>query len=164
LSLFFFKISPYVSLGNLSLSAELRLRTCVEMMINKRRYLMHSSAAEITEQSSDFDEAIANCAKTGGYSGPWTIAALASVVRRRISPNYPNINGPDDPFSQIGNMSFDPIQGYHMTVGTPLYILWTRTIPHIGVNWAPNHFVPLYEPPHSAGSSSVSFLSLFVGF
>ena len=117
-----FNAASFLLCGNESLATELCLRTLIEMTNNKEFYLrMCRDFASF----ADYDEAILDCAKDGGYSCIWTICALSSVLGRPIVSVYPCVNGSDDIAYVSLNCTLQPrIHDYNDL--EPLRIMWTR--------------------------------------
>lgn len=59
--------------GNTSLAEELRVRTCIEMAINKAIYIKKHKHTRITLVSPDYSEALRDCSADGKYSSAWTM-------------------------------------------------------------------------------------------
>ena len=79
--------------GNCSLAKELRVRTCIELVVNKARYLKMHRNTGIGLVSPDYSEAMIDCAVDGRYSLAWTINAASTVLNTRIVSVYPPVNG-----------------------------------------------------------------------
>lgn len=87
--------------GNESLSEEIRVRTCIEMVLNKGYYLSLECAKNLLLCSPPFDESCKQCATPGGYSSSWTIQAAADAIHRDIYSVYPKMNGKLDQTAKI---------------------------------------------------------------
>ena len=71
--------------GNLSLSAELRVRVGIEMAINKTSYLKKHRDSGLKLVSPSYSEAQKDCLRDGSYSSAWTIDAAATVLGTKLS-------------------------------------------------------------------------------
>ena len=130
--------------GSQRLSAELRVRTVIEMVINAEKYRCSSNVKTYLCLSPDYKEACTDCGKNGGFSSVWTMLALTTVIGRPIRSVYPPCNGPNDfPYRTL-NTTFLPDKCVR---GKPIYIMWTSTQVSSKRTWTPNHFVPLVDFP-----------------
>ena len=135
--------------GDTSLTTELRVRTCIEMVTNKDSYLKKHKNSGIKFVSPDYSEAVKDCSREGKYSSAWTIDAAATVLQRKISSVYPPVNGLLDKTVSILNTTFMPNLD-NCTQTPPIFLMWTNVSPpRPGTTWIPNHFVPLLikRPP-----------------
>ena len=82
--------------GDESLSTELRVKTCVEMVQNQTFYETHERAVGFMACSPVFEKACLDCASPRGWSSIWTMLALANVVNKNIQSIYPAMNGKVD--------------------------------------------------------------------
>jgi len=139
-----FILQNIVSAGSELLATELRMRTCVEMVNYREKYLAHSSASIIDQLSPNFDAALRCCSEVSGYTCMWALFALSSVVRRKIVSIYPMMND-DDTAAQIGNITLSPL--VEVLVDVLFYVMWTRQGSSGSAHWTPNHFVPLFRHP-----------------
>ena len=144
-------IAPAV-IGTESLAEELRLRTCVELIRNKRSYQSHPDASTLRMLSSTYSDAVDDCASPNGYSSLWTLMALATVTERRIVSVYPFVNGSSDAYATLANQEFTPLS--HERHDGYLHVMWTRSSPNPGTNWVANHCVPLYPKATDTASAA----------
>lgn len=136
--------------GDQTMSWELRVRTCIELVLNCGYYRNHFQFQNFKLVSCDLEEACQDCAIDGEFSSIFTMQALASVVGREIVSVYPAINGMLDKCISILNTILQPrIPGSRNRFKERIYIMWTRlsgTLPRQrNTHWLPNHFVPLVE-------------------
>jgi hypothetical protein len=71
--------------GTEDLAVELRVRTCIEMVIRKDYYTSLPIAQKLTWVSPNYASSSIDCAQPRGWSSAWTILALAQVIGM---PNY----------------------------------------------------------------------------
>ena len=89
---FFHALSIAIA-GDTSLTTELRVRTCIEMVTNRNSYVKKHKDSGIKFVSPDYLEAVKDCSRDGVYSSAWTIDAAATVMERKIRSIYPPVNG-----------------------------------------------------------------------
>ncbi|KAL8606780.1 hypothetical protein ACOMHN_049609 [Nucella lapillus] len=126
-----------------SLAIELRARCCIEMVAFDNFYKYQKNHEELARYSPDYTESCIDCALIDEGSSLWTMAALASVVRRPILSVYPHVNGSSDPLVRILNRPFSPRQGE--INNQVVRILWSSVNVELGPGWKPNHFVPIFD-------------------
>ena len=129
--------------GKTSLSTELRVRCCIEMVANKNELMEMNKRMKIGDVSPEYDEAVKDCAINGRYSSAWTIAAAAVVLGRNITSVYPPKNGLiDKSFSTLNTVFSPPNQNPRPSAS--ISIMWSScSLPAPDRIWIPNHFVPL---------------------
>ena len=110
--------------GDTSLTPELRVRTCIEMVTNKNSYLKKHRNTGIKFVSPDFSEAVKDCSRDKEYSSAWTIDAAATVLQRNIKSIYPPVNGLLDKTVSILNTTFTPNPDCSKT--PPIFLMWTN--------------------------------------
>nr|XP_039258759.1 uncharacterized protein LOC120335330 [Styela clava] len=137
-----FNAVSIVLTGTEARAIELRLRTCVEMVKNKKFYTTHPLSDVFNLVSPDYDKACKDCATVGCYSSAWTVMALANVVCRRIEMIYPPVNGSRDLYSVLLTKSIKPLVS---NSDDYIWLLWTRVCESPIGDWIPDHFVPLVE-------------------
>ena len=129
--------------GNLSLSAELRVRVGIEMAINKTSYLKKHRDSGLKLVSPSYSEAQKDCLRDGSYSSAWTIDAAATVLGTKIVSVYPPVNGLMDKAFPILNRTFHP-NNVAKTASPSIFIMWTSMCrPRQSTIWTPNHLSPL---------------------
>ena len=132
------------------LAPELRLRTLIELVNNKLHYMIQNP---MFSNTADYDEAIIDCSREGGYSCVWILYAFATVLKRDIILLYPAVNGGDNVAVTILNRRLSPQTADNLEL-QPMQILWTRShapsqlIPECF--WTPNHFVPVINYVNTA--------------
>ncbi len=134
--------------GDTSLSEELRVRTCIEMVVNKDLYEKKHKNTGVKLASPDYRIAVKECAIDGKFSSAWTIDAAASVLGTKILSIYPPVNGLLDKTVSILHRRFSPNKD--RSLRPPIVLMWSSVSrPRTGVTWLPNHFVPLLltKPP-----------------
>ena len=136
-------------IGTDELAPELRVRTCLEMMIHQSEYLAHPSASDLLLMSSNYDIAIKDCATNGSSICIWALFALATVIGRTIISIYPMAPPTLHNFAlgiKVANTSLLPLHRLEDNMGEPVHIMWMRlAMPALKDSsvWEPNHFVPL---------------------
>ena len=137
--------------GNESMNIELRYRCCIEMTMNRRKYLRHRLFDRLDVLSPDFDRSCIECAKLGAWASAWEMIALSNVLNITVKSVYPAVSGSKTKQFQTLNSEFkppfaDPEKG-------KITIMWTHTVlpnkngfqktKRVKTTWLPNHFVPL---------------------
>lgn len=152
--------------GDENMHMELRVRTFIELCINKSQYLSDAFLKELTgldgcidklfNSSFDtssavknkdktqryheaFEAGILNTIKPSKYSNMWHIFALCNVIGCSITSVYPCVNGSliDRSYMSIG------IQPVKKRCSSTAVIMWTNTNVTDLRGWFPNYFVPL---------------------
>ena len=136
-------IKNFNFVGNESMADELRARTCIEMVRQRRSYESHACAENFFMLSPDFDLAIDDCAR-GREVCIWAMFALASVLRQDIHSIYPIMGKGNDVIlaTMYANVTLKPLDN-GITEEDSLSILWTRVETDGPSPWRPTHFVPL---------------------
>ena len=145
-------------LGDESLSAELRVRTVIELTAFFDSYYKEYNVTELENKCGvTFDEAIHELAVDGGYASVWGLCGLASVIERPIVSVYPStVNGPNDELAALLNRQMRPRRNYDAD-RDEVYIMWTSTSrPKSGTMWRSNHFVPLVKAQSQSTTASVT--------
>lgn len=128
--------------GSEKMADELRVRTCIELIIHRKEY---ESNEALLSLSPNYSDAIKDCA--GGVAVDiWAMCALPSVINREIKSIYPIMEDElnFEMATQLANTTFKPITDSNDDRdGTPLVILWTRVQTDGPAPWRPTHFVPL---------------------
>ncbi|XP_028408817.1 vertnin-like [Dendronephthya gigantea] len=130
-------------------SKEFRVRTSIEMVVNRETYTKMHKNTGIALVSPDYLKAMKDCAMDWAFSSAWTIGAAATVLKTKIVSIYPPVNGLLDKTIPILHRTFAPVREDKRR--RPIYIMWTSAArPTTSRIWSPNHFVPLLvakEPP-----------------
>lgn len=156
--------------GNEDRHVELRMRTFIELCLNKDKYLNDCYLKELTglddyvenllgssfdlssktkgkpnaeRQREGFEAGIVNTIKPGSYSSMWHIFAFSNILGFPIQTVYPEVKGSLINRNYV-NVPITPSQMQHQTVA---YIMWTHTSNVELHGWTPNHFVPLIPVP-----------------
>ena len=129
--------------GNESLSTELRVRTCLELIKNRHAYRNAPNARDLFFVSPNYDDAIKSSACKGKYACAWEMQAAATVVGCPIQSVYPPRNGLLDKAIGILNTVFTPVSS--KSKKDPLVIMWSSARYSFVGSWLPNHFVPLID-------------------
>ena len=131
---------------NESLSEELRVRTAIDMIRNRKKYEAYKDFELVSLCSPLYEQSVKDCCCVDGYSSMWTMIALANVINIPIKSIYPPVNGLLDSTLQILNRTLIP-NGSTSTTSEVLTIMWTSIIcpKEDGRIWIPNHFVPVIE-------------------
>ena len=127
--------------GNESLASELRVRTCLELLKNRRSYETKYHSLHLVCPA--YEDVCKAAATKGMYSSAWTMVAAANVIGYPIQSVYPPRNGMLDHTIGILNTLFTPM--YFSQGSDPIIILWTSTCQSFTNTWLPNHFVPMIE-------------------
>ena len=156
--------------GNEDRHVELRMRTFIELCLNKDKYLNNCYLKELTglddyvenllgssfdlssktrgkpnaeRQREGFEAGIVDTIRPGSYSSMWHIFALSNILGFPIQTVYPEVKGSLINRNYV-NVLITPSQMQHPTVA---YIMWTHTSNVDLHGWTPNHFVPLIPIP-----------------
>lgn len=133
-------------LGTEELAAELRVRTCIELVTNRSAYTNHASADSISLLSPDYEMAVRCCAAPSSETCLWSLFALTSVLHRKIVSVYPIMDTADDDYFNArfhANTTLVPLSEDFNKA--PFHVMWTRVSSDGPTPWTPNHFVPLVE-------------------
>ena len=137
--------------GNESMTCKLRVRTCIELVLNFEYYKNHHQFQDFIRVSPDLEEACRMCAVDLEYSSVFVMQALSSVIGREIVSVYPAMNGLLDNCLSILNTVIVPRISTSRRKDGRIYLLWTKMvgpIPHPRYKtWTPDHFVPLIKKP-----------------
>ena len=129
--------------GNESLSAEIRVRTCLELIKNQHAYRNAPNSRELFFVSPNYDDAVTSSACKGKFACAWEMQAAATVIGRPIQSVYPPRNGLLDKAIGILNTVFTPVSS--KSKKEPLLIMWSNAVFSFVGSWLPNHFVPLLD-------------------
>ena len=152
--------------GDEKMARELRVRTCIELVLNFEHYKNHPYYKEFRLVSPDLFKACQKCANDRAYSSIFTAKGLSSVTGREILSVNPTINGMLDNYARILNTILCPrLQTPQRRYRERVFILWTRMggpFPHPQDQlWLPNHFVPLIgNDEMSSGGNTSSPISV----
>lgn len=138
-----FNATSTLLVGDESLSAELRYKSCIKMIQNSEQFLDHPERSSFCYLAPDYDEACKSCAYVGKtvYSCVWTIIALVNVIQVPIQMIYPAVNGCKDLAYIKLNTILVPETIFD---DVPIKIMWTAMgLPQKGKTWTPDHFVPI---------------------
>lgn len=127
--------------GTETLSTELRVRTCIEMVTKKDIYTSMPNANKLLWVSPNYITSTFDCAHARGWSSIWTFYALAEVIGTTIKSVYPPLNGGQDIYYKTLNLEATPRNNMHPN--DMVTILWTRSTSHKGSMWVANHFSPI---------------------
>ena len=128
--------------GSEEISTELRVRTCIEMVINKARYISHPKASDLIWVSPNYVSSTIDCANPRGWSSIWTILALSQVIGRPIQSVYPPINGIQDLSYKF--LNFTAVPRNCTDESAVKSVLWTRSSTHNPDRiWISDHFTPI---------------------
>ena len=134
--------------GNKALAPKLRVRTCIELVLNFAYYKNHPLYQDFRLVSPDLLRACQMCATDYEFSSIFTVQGLSSVISREIVSVYPAINGMLDQCVRILNIIVSPrMQTLKHRSRDRIYVMWTQMsgcFPQPqGKTWLPDHFVPL---------------------
>ena len=79
--------------GTRVMATELRVRCCVELVLNEKLYQRAHDAKELYLGSPSFDEECAQVLINGKWVSMWSMHAVASVIGKRIRSVFPCMNG-----------------------------------------------------------------------
>ena len=122
--------------GKLCVAKEFRVRTCIEMVVNKETYTKMHKHTGVALVSPDYSKTMKDCAMDWAYSS-------------KIVSIYPPVNGLLDNTISILHRTFVSVREDKSR--RPICIMWTSASrPTPSKIWSLNHFVPLLlvkEPP-----------------
>ena len=130
--------------GHEKLATEIRVRTCLEMVLNRHAYYDGPNAKKnerLLEVTDSYDEACNAASRKGAFSSAWTMLAAATVLGCPIQSVFPPRNGRLDKAFCYLNETFTPVSS--KSKFDPICIMWTSTSYSYHKTWLPNHFVPL---------------------
>ena len=113
--------------GDETLSSELRVLTCLELVLNFAYFKNHPHYEDFRLVSPDLVEASRMCAIDGKFSSIFTVQGLSSVINRAIVSVYLPMNGMLDNCVRILNTVISP-RRHTLRHGCRdrVYVLWTR--------------------------------------
>ena len=126
---FLFNALSIALTGNESLAKELRVRSCLELALNKWHYVDAHKNDSFESVADNIEDAIVSCATANAYSCAWTMHGAASVIGRTVRSVFPSPNSWLDEAIGILNVEFNP--RYHRKKdrkkGEYLhYVVWIR--------------------------------------
>ena len=130
--------------GHEKLATEIRVRACLEMVLNRHAYYDGPNAKKnerLLEVTDSYDEACTAASRKGAFSSAWTMLAAATVLGSPIQSVFPPRNGLLDKTFRYLNETFTPVSS--KSKFDPICIMWTSTSYSYHKTWLPNHFVPL---------------------
>ncbi|KAG0720132.1 Vertnin [Chionoecetes opilio] len=133
--------------GTQRLALELRIRTALELIINRQEYeRLHNKDRYWNLLNTDYHQAVYDCIR-GSSSTGWTLHAAASALRRPIVSLYPAVNGMLDPAVTSLNKTFQPLKQEKRKKNLkPVVVMWSSFVRrHQQGTWTPDHFVPVLE-------------------
>ncbi len=148
--------------GNEAMASELRVRTCIYLVLSFPYYKNHHNYEDFRLVSPDLVRVCQMCATDYEFSYIFTAQGLVSVIGRDIVSVYPAINGMLDNCVRLLNTIVSPKLGtLRQKCRDRVCVMWTKMagpFPHPqGRIWLPNHFVPLIgNSPGGKTSSPVS--------
>lgn len=130
-------------IGDQTLSQELRVRTCIEMIYIKDTVIKLSVTPNLLLVFPNYISSVYSCAKPGGFSSIWTIFALSNVIGLPLESIYPPMNGTSNrPFKILNMLVVPQIPSYHSRqIRLRVY--------KKGDYWYPDHFVPILPSTYS---------------
>lgn len=127
--------------GHEGYSTEIRVRTCLELVLNRHCYDMDDPSHRFWLVCVSYDEACSDAATRGAYSSGWALRAAATVVGVPIKSIYPPMNGILDNTVDILSTTISPVGT--RSKSDPIIVMWTHTQFDFVKTWTPNHFVPI---------------------
>ena len=173
-----YRATSKIICGNENRHVELRVRTFIELCLNRDKYFNNTYLKELTglddymenllgssfdlssktkgkpkseRQREGFEAGIVDNIKPGTYSTMWHIFALSNILGFRIQTLYPDVRGSLVHRNYL-NVRITPLHIHHPSVA---YVMWTHTRNVDLHGWTPNHFVPLLAVP-SVGAAKPS--------
>ena len=161
-----YRATSRILCGDENMHVELRVRTFIELCINKSQYLSDAFLKQLTgldncidklfnssfdtsavaknkdkEQRyrESFEAGILNTIKPCEFSNMWHIFALCNVIGCSIKSAYPCVIGSLIDRSYM-NICIQPV---NKRCSSTAVVMWTNTILTDLRGWFPNHFVPL---------------------
>ena len=149
--------------GDERMNIELRYRCCIEMVLNRRKYLRHQLFNKLDVLCPDFDRSCIECTKLGSWASAWEMIALSNALNITVQSIYPAVSGSNSMQFKTLNHQFrppfaDPEKG-------KITIMWTHTVlpdnnafqtkKRAKRMWFPNHFVPLVSVNNLQSRSTV---------
>ena len=132
--------------GSQEMATELRVRTCIEIVMKKNAITALPIASNLTWVSPNYITSVMDCASQSGWSSIWTIFALAEAIGRPIQSIYLPLNGLNDFSYKFLNLSVIPQNC--KDPNDQITVMWTRTTFHDpSKTFVPNHFAPLIKDP-----------------
>ena len=113
--------------GSQVLSAELRLRTCLELVNHGPAYKRVDLQEGLWKVSTKYDDECRDLCVSGRFTSTWSLQAASTVVQRQITSVYPVMNGIRDDTPRILNRAFIP-RGVKC-IDTPMVVMWSRLAP-----------------------------------
>ena len=112
--------------GDERMNIELRYRCCIEMVLNRRKYLRHQLFNKLDVLCPDFDRSCIECTKLGSWASAWEMIALSNALNITVQSIYPAVSGSNSMQFKTLNHQFrppfaDPDKG-------KITIMWTRTV------------------------------------
>lgn len=146
--------------GSEEKGVELRVRTCIHLVLNRSQYKRHLKAnyKNVLSVTCPVREACLNVALYGEFASSWSFLALANITQRVVQSLYPPMNKQRDIMYQTMNTTFRPFNSNIKQSSQDLTILWTRCGNIDQQIWMPNHFVPVVSAVqnHHALSAIIS--------
>jgi hypothetical protein len=105
-------------------SVQIRVRTCIQMCLNKNLYKNHKDAKDIYIVSPSFEQASIRYSTSGEYASTWTMMAASDAMGITIITSYPPINDASDFVYKVLNADFTP---NNLKPKSNVTILWTNT-------------------------------------
>lgn len=94
--------------GSQDMTTELRVRTCIEMVMKKSQITSLPIAKHVTWVSPNYVISVMDCASERGWSSIWTIFALAEAIGKPVQSVYLPLNGKNDFSYKFLNLSAIP--------------------------------------------------------
>ena len=114
--------------GYEKLTTEIRVRTCLEMVLNRHAYYDGLNAKKnerLLKVTDSYDEACTAANRKGAFSSDWTMLAAATVLGCPIESVFPPRNGLLDKVFRYLNETFTPVSS--KSKFDPICIMWTST-------------------------------------
>ena len=131
--------------GHEKLATEIRVRTCLEMVLNRHAYYDGPNAKKnerLLEVTDSYAEACTAASRKGAFSSALTMLAVATVLGCPIQSMFPPRNGLLDKAFRYLNETFTPVSS--KSKFNPISIMWTSaSYSYHKTIFLPNHFVPL---------------------
>ena len=143
--------------GSEKLATQIRVLTCIEMVMNKSLY-DNEKYERLILVSPSYDTACKDAAIKGAYSAAWSMLAASTVVGCPIQSVYPPRNGILDTSVGVLNTKFQPVL---LKSKDAIVIMWTSSSYGFSKTWLPNHFVPLINMGNDISSINIDCMEEF---
>lgn len=122
------------------MATELRVRTCLELVLNEALHSKIPHNAEIQLLSGSYRKACIDSSTNCAWTSVWGIIGAAHAIRAKIQSIYPPLNGLRDLAYRRLNLTIVPSEE-RLIHASPIQIAWTKVRwSKKGGTWWSNHF------------------------